>query len=372
MISKDIKEKAKDIKIAKFRGGDFVERQQGQSYFENLFQAWPNQITFYYGPKSSGKTTLLEKIRESFLKSKKKNDLSFFWYELREQSFTSYKKILPILFPLQSGKDKKMKRDIHLFQISRPERDKLQSGEILPYQIMNDRIDRECKKNKKVIIVIDELQSLKGIYLDDNNLFNELLNYFVRLTKVEHKASVILVTSDAHFIEDLFKNSRLEGCSDYFFLDFLNEAEVYSWLSRLKFKDNEIELIWEKVGGYSWLLMQIILRKKQNGDWKKVIKDSILQARSKIVSAVNQIEEESLKSKIMVFLKKIFKEKGEMNLAFGSFDRKVLDYLVDNEIIFYDPVNVMIKLQFKHYLTALEQTLDGYKEKPEEEDWFPD
>ncbi len=368
----EIREKVQEIKIARFRKGDFVKRKEHINLWKKLFFKWPNQITFLYGPKSCGKTTLLEYVRDSLLKREKiREKITFFWYELREQSFTSYKGVLNILFPIKSGKEKH--ENIKLFTITKQEKEKLLSQEILPFEIMNRQIEQEIEKNRKVVIVIDELQSLKGIYIDDEKmLFQELINYFVRITKVEHKAQVILVTSNAYFIEEIFTDTKLEGAAEFVFLDYLDDAEVYAWLLKRKFEEKEIEYILDKVGGYNWLLMQIIMRKKKNEDWQQLIKNAITQSKGKVITAVNHIEDTKFKQKVIVALKQLINNKGEQNLAFGSFDRKVLDFLIENEIVFYDPVNAKLKIQFRPFYYGIKHALSEYQGTTEEEEWFPD
>jgi len=69
--------------------------------------------------------------------------------------------------------------------------------ELTPIEIMNERIDREVRKGRKVV-VLDELQALKDIYLNEKRtILKELMNYFVGITKVDHKAVVIGMSSNA-------------------------------------------------------------------------------------------------------------------------------------------------------------------------------
>ncbi len=354
------------IKISRFRGGDFVNRSDTLKQWKKFFIKWPNQVTFLYGPKSCGKTTLLEKVREQVAKNGR---VTFFWYELREETFTDYQGVMNVLFPIAENSQSNIKH----FAVTKKEWEHLKANELLPYQIINRHIEKETEAGKKVVIVIDELQSLKGIYIDtEKMLFKELLNYFVRLTKVEHKAQVILVTSNAYFIEEIFTDSQLEGSSEFIFLDYLNEIEVTKWLMKYQFTDNDIKYIWDRVGGYSWLLMQIIMKKKRQEDWKKLIEEAISQAKGKVITAVNHIETDKFKVEIIRFLKQLVNNDGVMNLGLGMFNRKILNFLIDNEIIFYDPVNARISVQFKPFYFAIKEALSDYKGKTEEADWFPD
>jgi len=56
----------------KFRGKQFIDREEEINFFISYFNQLPEQILFVYGPKSSGKTTLIEYVvEEKLLKGKK-------------------------------------------------------------------------------------------------------------------------------------------------------------------------------------------------------------------------------------------------------------------------------------------------------------
>ncbi len=59
----------------------YYNRERELEYLKTYCQLEPNSILFVYGPKSSGKsTTMLRAIDEL----SKKDDLVFFYYDLRE------------------------------------------------------------------------------------------------------------------------------------------------------------------------------------------------------------------------------------------------------------------------------------------------
>ncbi len=373
MISDEVKQEAKKIEILKFRGGDFVNREKEIKYWHRTFFGWPFQIHFVYGPKSCGKTTLLEKVRDDILADKNlKNKITFFWYDLRGEIFVNYKNVLDFLFPLYDIYEERMKEErkgveinLKVFKITKEIKEAMERKEISPTLIMNRAIDREVAKGKKVVIVLDELQALKDIYINEKRtILKELLNYFVRITKVEHKAVVIGMSSNAFFIEQLYNDSTLEGASEFVYLDYLNLPEIYAWLTRYEFTEEEIEYIWEKVGGYNYLLSRIIQAKKEGEDWREIIDLSIQQAKGRIIDFLNGIEEKKLRKEVYNFLKDIIKQgkdRQELKVELENNIREVIKLLVDNEILFYDPLRAELWIQFKSHYFAMQELFKDIK-----------
>jgi len=351
------------IILKKFKNFDFIERASTINFFKKLFLQIPNQITFFYGPKSCGKTTLLNYVREKILSDKNfKNKITFFWYDMREETFTSYKDLLNLLFPVAKDSNSNLK----LFNISLSEREKLNLKQIEPYQIINQRIEQEIKKKRKVVIIFDEIQLLKGIWTEEKKEFlYELINYFIKQTKVEHKVNVIFVTSDAYFLTELFQKGKLEASAQFVFLDFLNENEINYWLSKYKFKNQEIDYLKQKINGNPWLISQVIQYKKLKENWKAFVENYIETTKTKIITAINKIENEDLKKRVILFLKELTVKNGELKISIRSFEKDVLEFLIENEIIFFDPQNGKIKIQLRSMLETLKKIFNEYKASEE-------
>jgi len=47
------------VKIKIFRGDEFINREKEIEFFVDYFNNIPNRIIWVYGPKSTGKTTLI-------------------------------------------------------------------------------------------------------------------------------------------------------------------------------------------------------------------------------------------------------------------------------------------------------------------------
>ncbi|CAB3287630.1 protein of unknown function [Methanocaldococcus lauensis] len=151
---------------------------------------------FVYGPKSSGKTTVMLRVIEEL---SKREDIVFFYYDLRRYATPTKEEFLKIFF--EKG-DKK-------YLLNKFDFNNLSLNDV--FDKIYESIETVIKDGKKPILIIDELQKLKNIYFNGNDngksLLNELFNLFVHLTKVRHLCHVICLTSDTLFIEEIYQNS---------------------------------------------------------------------------------------------------------------------------------------------------------------------
>jgi AAA+ ATPase superfamily predicted ATPase len=52
------------MRIETYRGAPFIDREEEIEFFVKWFSEVPQRILFVYGPKSSGKTTVIEYVIE--------------------------------------------------------------------------------------------------------------------------------------------------------------------------------------------------------------------------------------------------------------------------------------------------------------------
>lgn len=132
------------------------------------------------------------------------------------------------------------------------------------FKIMEDKLVSAKKRGIQPIIIFDEIQSLKNIYLNkERYLIDELLNLFVRLTKVTHTAHVVLATSESYFIEEIYMTAKLQQTSHLYLVDHLDKPSVEQWLKEENFSNNEIEMVWYYIEGSPWEITEIITQKRQ-------------------------------------------------------------------------------------------------------------
>ncbi len=115
---------------------------------------------------------------------------------------------------------------------------------------------------------IDELQALKGIYINgQRELLKELFNFFVAMTNKSHLCHVLIASSDGFFIERIYNDSKLKKTSRFMEVAYLSKKDVTGWLSNLERESaikgytltpEQIERAWQTFGGSCWEISRFL------------------------------------------------------------------------------------------------------------------
>jgi GTPase SAR1 family protein len=258
----------------------FVNRKQELGYLEQWILEKPDNLLFIFGPKSSGKTTLLSEFIDSNLPDSS-YDIKHF--NLREIFIGSYKHFIQTFFALDYSKareDVKERRQYNLkvFQLTVDTLKGLEEGNLDPFVVMKKELEKTVAQGIRPVIIIDELQALEGIYFNgQRELLKELFNFFVAMTKESHLCHVIISSSDGYFINRIYNDSKLKKTSRFLEVDYLDKEDVLFWLNDLagqsKIKaftlsDAQIAEIWDTLGGSCWEISAFLgdlLRVAENG-----------------------------------------------------------------------------------------------------------
>ncbi|ETR68809.1 MAG: hypothetical protein OMM_10151 [Candidatus Magnetoglobus multicellularis str. Araruama] len=157
----------------------FINRSKELQYLYEWVSEDPDRILFVYGPKSSGKTTLLHKFIENHLTNKYFNIKHF---NLREMLIANYSDFIQAFFEVDYSRtaDVKQKREynLKLFKLSKEIKQSLENKTLDPFVVMKKELRKISKKGKKPVIIIDELQALEDIYINgQRDLLKELFNF---------------------------------------------------------------------------------------------------------------------------------------------------------------------------------------------------
>ena len=239
----------------------FINRTGETHFLQSWIAEKPKNILFLYGPKSSGKTTLIYRFIEQNL-SNGKYDIKHF--NLRELLLINYESFLRVFFELKSNEQVKETRqyDLKVFKLSVETLKGLKSRELDPFIVMKRELEKSNNKGKRPLIIIDELQALDEIYFNGGReLLNEMFNFFVAMTKESHLCHVIIASSDGYFIERIYQDSKLKKTSEFMEIEYLQQADVMDWLSNLDIyskidqfvlNDRQRNAIWNFFGGSCW------------------------------------------------------------------------------------------------------------------------
>lgn len=347
----------------------FVNREQELADLQNYLTTPANAILFLYGPKSSGKTTLMYRLLDSL---KQDNTFDIKFLNLREIFLTSYNDFVDAFF--KTGRDKKngLKTDTRkqyslfgLFKLDAFTEKMLQEHKEDPFLVMKEEFIRLNTKGIKPVIIIDEFHKLDGLYLPDKQkrLLVELLNFFVAMTKESQLCHVIIASSDAFFIEQVYVDSKLRKTSAFMELDYLEKDDVVDWLANIQqlnkvqeytLNPQQIEMIWQTVGGSTWeiyyILSKLFLYPVEE------ITAKIKQEKVAMITDWIFRDPEKLRGKMLMQ----FSKKNVLSSTdFDPGQRDILGQAVRDNILYYDPVRATFGIQGK----SLEWGIKGYFSK---------
>jgi len=270
---------------------EFINRSDELQYLYNWINKLPGHILFVYGPKSSGKTTLLIKFIEQHLANKQFNIKHF---NLREMLIANYSDFIQAFFEVDYSKlsgDVKQKREynLKLFKLSKEIKRSIENKTLDPFVVMKKELIKIARKGKQPVIIIDELQALEDIFINgQRDLLKELFNFFVALTKESHLCHVIIASSDGYFMNRIYNDSKLTKTSAFFEVNYLPQKDVYYWLAHLEkesgitaytLTEKQINMIWKYLGGsmfeISFVLGELIPQAKNKRIDTKSLKKEI-------------------------------------------------------------------------------------------------
>jgi AAA+ ATPase superfamily predicted ATPase len=217
-------------------------------------------------------------------------------------------------------------------------------------------------KNKRPILILDELQVIKDIKID-GMLIYKLFNLFVRLTKELHLCHVLCLTSDSIFVEYIYNEAMLQGRAKYILVDDFDYETTKDFLKKYGFSDEEIEFVWKYFGGKPVYLIDAI----ENKDNLKEFCEEMLKLKvGELKGLLKRLKE--LGDKIVVFDKeydvkyenvvkilKMFEKTDSVKVE--DFDEITKHYLIKNNILFMNPIDGLVKPQSKLDLLAIREVV---------------
>jgi AAA+ ATPase superfamily predicted ATPase len=354
----------------------FINRQEEMGYLQDWIEQRPEQILFFYGPKSSGKTTLIYKFVENYLSDKKRFAVKLF--NLREVLLVSYDDFLQRFFQIEDVQQKDTiqtrQYNLQVFKLTVQTQQKIKDRQLDPFDVMKAELTYLNDRKIRPVIIIDELQALESIYFNSQReLIKELINFFVAMTKESHLCHVLLSSSDGYFIEKLYNDSKLKKTSKLFEVDYLPCEDITYWLKNLekesKIKDfvlseSQIDYIWEHFGGSIWEISSLL------GDFLRVCRDGHVPDHKLqeivgryMVQASSYFKEyaglDTSKSELLTEIHHHIQDKGfveELHLKrlldHGHYDNRQavqedLNNLVRNNFLYYNPTLARYKMQGK-------------------------
>jgi len=219
-----------------------------------------------------------------------------------------------------------------------------------------------AKKDKKNILIIDEIQTLEDIYINgDRLLLNEFLNFCVALTKETHSSHVLILTSNTIFLNKIYNNSKLKVTSKFKLINHLEYEEIKEWLKTKKFNEEEIDLIYDYLGGSTAHIKKLLEDYKYFNSIKEYLEEEAEIAKNEIEFSFRDLRKKDKEYLIEPFediIKDIIKN-GYSKRATKKHD-EAIEYFCDIEILFFDPLKNLVKANSKIYVKAFELLLKRF------------
>lgn len=302
----------------------FVNRDAEIWQLKNMLDSPPNSPLFIYGPKSSGKSTLMMKIAQAY-----PGDV--FFYDFRARSPAELHRVLALQRPgfatrIRDFFRRKVQGD-HVrdgIWVREHQLDLMAKGKVDPFAPLVSKL----KDFNRPLLVLDEIQVLKNSGLDRKEL-SQLLNFLITITKRLHVAHAIVVTSDCLFIDDIAREASLEEAAEYLYVGDLPKKNVLEWLKEEGMPKEKAEEVYDTVGGRPydlWIVIQHFRATEDIGVLKPMVRRKTSRVKMLLQSAG---------AKEQRFVRRL--SKGPLSL--GDVRPSILEWAVENEIAFFDPVN---------------------------------
>ena len=370
MISETLSQKGYKL----FRDDVFVDREEEINFFKDYFNELPRKILFVYGPKSAGKTTLIEYVIENELIDDKKifksNKFNIKYINFRGKLIASYNTFLDSIIRKQDKEiEAELSCEINLgvFRLS----PKLYSKAKEKEEDIFDLLISEFKKsNKKNIFIIDEIQVLQDLYINGSReLLKEFLNFCVRLTKELHLSHVVILTSNTIFLNRIYNDSKLKATSIFKLIEHPKENISKKLLKDLGYNENQINLIMDYYGtAFTYLLKvaQFIKPDESIDKLKEYLDKEKLDSFMQIKDLLIRKKKYNLAQNASAIFKKIAKEivkNGCFSLSKKDEDEleeiyPVIEIFCEKEILFYEPQTGLITPNSRIYLKAMEELVN--------------
>jgi AAA+ ATPase superfamily predicted ATPase len=364
-------------KVTYFREKPLINRKQEISFIKDYFTKLPERILWIYGPKSTGKTTLIEYIVENELfddfKLFKSSKYNVKYINFRRKVIGNYDMFLNSLIkPINEevGAELSLQFNLGVFRLSPKLYAKSQNKEEDIFDILLEQFRQSKKRN---VLIIDEIQVLQDIYINGGKiLLNEFLNFCVSLTKETHLSHVVILSSNTIFINEIYENAKLKETSEFYKIDHLEYDEVKKWLkggydNPHKFNDEEINLIWDYLGGTISRIQKLLTNfceLKMFDTLEEYLENEAKLALSDFNMCFRELVMKD-KEELIEYFKKVSKEILKNGYSFyDGTDKKMfemIDYFCQKEILFFEPSDTKVYPNSKIFVKGMEKLVLSVK-----------
>jgi len=350
--------------IREFRNDEFIDREKEIAYIKSFIANTPKEILWLYGPKSTGKTTLIEYVIEQELLNNFKlfNKYWIKYINFRGLMVGNYDNFVNSFFEKADDDEDDFSGEINAafnLGVIRLEAKLLESVKRKEKNLFNELIEKLKKINKTKIIVIDEIQTLEDVYYNgEKELLKEFLNFCVRLTKELHTSHVIIISSNTIFIERIYNDAKLKVTSRFKKIDHLSQETTLAYLEYKGIEDKEErQLVWDYLGGCIPLIQRMLKEKEYFDSTHAYLENELVLARNEIADLISRFLDDQEYELFLDVVKNIIAKSSTLPVKTDKKVLKIIDFFAQKEIFFYDPLTREVKGNNRLYEKALERII---------------
>ncbi len=354
---------------------EFVDREKEKETLKRLLSGRPNFVYFIYGPINSGKTALLNQVFKELPDNYRIFYINFRGFEGGYKKFTrslfelgdtklweKLKTSLPILSAILEYSERVIQKFnstiplpaevIRMIHIGDDEEEKIDL-----FHYLEKLMEKLNQKNLIPVLVFDELQVIKDeLNTTGTPLLGRLFNFLVRMTKETHLCHSLCATSDCLFIENIYTNARLEGRAKYLLVDDLDKNRALKVYEEFNFQNKE--LIWEYIGGKFGDILNLFEEKKIGLSENEAIQEMLKTEKGRLSWLFKSLKlkekqgpsVEKLTTNLTLFKKNFL-------LPSDKIDDLVLKFLIQENILFYNPLENTVRPQSKLLWHAIKELI---------------
>ncbi len=317
----------------------FIDREAELWQIYEFLRNPPNYVLFVYGPKSSGKSTLMMKLSRELG--------NVVYYDFRARSPRGIADALAVEKP---GTVARFRRWIRSVLTKRKVYSGLEVDSSILSRVKEGKMDPflplipAIKKMRYPVLILDEIQALTYSGIEKRDI-SAVLNFLVTVTKRMHLTHAIVVTSDCIFIENAVRLASLEEAAEFMYVGDLEKSSVIKWFRSEGMSAAQARRVWEVVGGRPYELWVVLQSFRASGGLE-VLDRIVARKKARIELLVGN--EKKYRKDVEKLAKKTVVRARE-------FSRDALEWLIRNEIAFFDPVEGTVYPLSKSTQIAIEQ-----------------
>ena len=368
------------------KSSPFINRKKEQDYINGYLNSSPESILRIYWPKSTWKTTMINKITNQLWKDYVVSSINFRGYlignydmfvttmfdvvkDFKEKN-TKISRWDWVFDKLEKEYDEKrdfkkqeMILDLKVFKINQTQEKDIREKRLDPFQAMISILKNIQIRWKKPVIIFDEIQELRWLYMNGDRLKREILKemfaFFISLTKELHLAHVICMTSESTFMDEIYNTTKLKNTSDFYRVDHLWYEDTFGWMKDENMTDTQANLVWE----YLWWSPQEIWSvfidwknwdKQDDQSLKQLLENKVSDERSRLSDMVKNYFTKEQKQEFYEICKIIVKNWCFIEQFDKWVNKQLLNLMVEKDLWFYDSFKSEITANSQSVLKAME------------------